>query len=76
MHVYNEELVYEILKTVAGSENFFYKIRKEVLKALHKMEVYTFNKFLSNESFLLKMFNSKRMLPGDSVKPFYRENDF
>lgn len=40
------------------------------------MEVYTFNKFLSNEAFLLKLFNNKRLLPGDSVKPFYRENDF
>jgi hypothetical protein len=61
---------------VAGSENFFYKIRKEVLKTLRKMEVYTFNKFISHEMFLLKMFNTNRMLPGDSVNTFYRENDF
>lgn len=73
---YNEELVYEILKTVAGSETFFFKIRKEVLKALRKMEVYTFNKFISHESFLLKMFNTRRMLPGDSANIFYKENDF
>lgn len=65
MHIYNEEFVYEILKTVAGSENFFYKIRKEVLKTLRKMEVYTFNKFISHEQFLIKMFDINRKLPGD-----------
>lgn len=68
--------MYEILKTVAGSETFFFKIRKEVLKALRQMEVYTFNKFISHESFLLKMFNTRRMLPGDSANIFYKENDF
>jgi hypothetical protein len=76
LHVFNDELVYEILKTVSQSESYFFKVRKEVFKALGKMEVYTFNKFLSNEAYLLKLFNSKRMLPGDSIKPFYKENDF
>lgn len=31
---YNDELVYEILKTVANSQNYFFKVRKEVLKSL------------------------------------------
>jgi hypothetical protein len=51
-------------------------VRKEVLKALKKMEIYTFNKFISHEMFLLKVFNTKRLLPGDAVNTFYRENDF
>lgn len=36
---YNSELVYEILKTVSKNENYFFKVRKCVLKALQKMEV-------------------------------------
>lgn len=40
------------------------------------MEIFTFNKFISHESFLLKMFNTNRMLPGDSINTFYKENDF
>ena len=34
LHSYNDELVYEILKTVANSQNYFFKVRKEVLKSL------------------------------------------
>ena len=34
LHKYNSELVYEILKTVAKNENYFFKVRKCVLKAL------------------------------------------
>lgn len=40
------------------------------------MEVYTFNKFISHESFLLKMFNTRRMLSGDTTNILYKENDF
>ena len=40
------------------------------------MEVYTFNKFISHESFLLKMFNTRRMLSGDTSNILYKENDF
>jgi len=39
---YKEEFVYEVLKSVARSEGYFYKVRKEVLRSLKKMEVYTF----------------------------------
>ena len=64
LHAYNEDLVYEILKTVARSENYFYKVRKEVLKSLAKMEIYTFNKYISHEMFLMKLFNTGRLLEG------------
>jgi hypothetical protein len=34
---FNDETVYEILKSVARNENYFVKVRKAVLKALGKM---------------------------------------
>ena len=74
---YNEELVYEILKTVARSNNYFYKVRKEVLKALSQMEIFTFNKYISHEMFLMKLFNTGRLLEsGEQHAQFYRENNF
>jgi len=39
---FKEEFVYEVLKAVARSEAYFYKVRKEVLRSLKKMEIYTF----------------------------------
>jgi hypothetical protein len=68
--------VYEILQAVARSENYFYKVRKEVLLSLKQMEIYTFNRFISHEMFLLKLFNKNKLLPGDSNAVFYKENDF
>ena len=73
LHKFNEDLVYEILKTVSRNENYFYKVRKEVLKTMHKMEISVFNKFLSHEAFLLKCFNQKNF---DETTGFYRENSF
>ena len=57
LHKYNEDLVYEILKTVSRNENYFFKVRKEVLKTMHKMEISAINEHLSHEAFLLKCFN-------------------
>ena len=39
---YNEQFVYDFLKTVTKSQGFFYKIRKECLRTLQKIEVFTF----------------------------------
>ena len=73
LHKYNEDLVYEILKTVSRNENYFFKVRKEVLKTMHKMEISAINEHLSHEDFLLKCFNQKNF---DKVTGFYRENNF
>lgn len=74
LHVYNEILVYEVLMTVVRSENFFYKVRKEVLKALHKMEVFSFYTHIRHGDLLMKQFNKKREISEDIH--FYKENDF
>jgi len=66
-------LVYDILKAVSRNENYFYKVRKEVLKTMHKMEISVFNKYLSHEAFLLRCFNQKNF---DEATGFYRENNF
>lgn len=73
LYKYNEDFVYEILKTVSKSENYFYKVRKEVLKTMHKMEISVFNEYLSHEAFLAKIFKEKRY---DETTGFYRENNF
>ena len=73
LHKYNEDLVYEILKTVSRNENYFFKVRKEVLKTMHKMEISVFNQYLSHEAFLLRCFNKKNF---DEATGFYRENNF
>jgi hypothetical protein len=65
-----------VLKAVARSEGYFYKVRKEVLKSLKKMEVYTFQENLSHEHFLIKLFNKNRLVHDDSTGIFYKENDF
>ena len=65
--------MYEILQTVSRKENYFYKVRKEVLKTMHKMEISVFQKYLSHEAFLLRCFNEKNF---DEVCGFYRENSF
>ena len=70
---YNEDLVYEILKTVSRNENFFYKVRKHALLAMHRMEVSAFNKYLSHEAFLVKSFNQRNF---DEITGFYKENNF
>jgi transcription initiation factor TFIID subunit 2 len=70
---FNEELVYEILKTVARNENYFVKVRKEVLKALGKMEISTFNEHISHEMFLLKFFDRRAF---DEESGFYKPNNF
>ena len=67
LHVYNEDLVYGILKTVAGSENYFYKVRREVLKSLNKMEIFAFSQYISHEMFLLKLFNQNRLITGTTI---------
>jgi hypothetical protein len=76
LYKYNDELVYEILKTVANSQSFFYKVRKEVILSLQKMEIHTFNKFISHEMFLMKIYNTNHILSGDTLVEFYKENDF
>lgn len=68
--------MYEVLKAVARSEAYFYKVRKEVLKSLRKMEVYTFQENLSHEHFLIKFFNKNRLVHDASTGVFYKENDF
>ena len=73
LHKYKEEMVYEILKTVSRNENYFLKVRKQVLKALHKMEISSFHKHLSHEAFLIKCFNQRNF---DEVTGFYKENNF
>ena len=73
MHKYNEDLVYEILKTVSRNENYYYKVRKEVLKTMHKMEISMFNKYLSHEAFLLRCFKLSNF---DEATGFFRENNF
>jgi len=73
LHKYNDDLVYEILKTVARNENYFFKVRKEVLKALSKMEITYINKYISHEMFLMNFFNSRNF---DDVTGFYKENKF
>lgn len=73
LHKYNSELVYEILKTVAKNENYFFKVRKCVLKALQKMEVSQINKWLSHEAYLLRVFNKKNY---DEAVGFYKVNNF
>lgn len=77
LYLYNEDLVYGVLQTVAGSENYFYKVRKEVLRSIKKMEIYVFNQHLSREMFLIKMFNKNRLLQGNQAETqFYKQNDF
>ena len=73
LHKYNSELVYEILKTVAKNENYFFKVRKCVLKALQKMEVSQINKWLSHEAFLLRLYNKRNY---DEGVGFYKVNNF
>ena len=73
LHKFNEDFVYEILKTVSKSENYFFKVRKEVLKAMQRMEISVFNEYLSHEAFLIKIFKERRF---DEVTGFYRENNF
>ena len=62
-----------ILRAVSTNENFFFKVRKQVLKALHKMEISSFHKHLSHEAFLIKCFNKRNF---DEVTNFYKENNF
>jgi hypothetical protein len=69
----NTELVYEILKAVSINENYFFKVRKEALKGLQKMQTSVFNKYLSHEKYLLKIFNQRNF---DAKLGFYKSNDF
>lgn len=46
------------------------------MKALKKMEVYTFQENLSHEQFLIKLFNKNRLLPSENGIIFYKENEF
>ncbi len=38
------------------------------------MEISSFNKFLSHEMFLMKLFNNKKLLPGSLT--YFKTNDF
>lgn len=73
LHKYNEDLVYDILKTVSRNENYYYKVRKEVLKTMQKMEISMFNKYLSHEAFLIRCFKQSNF---DEATGFFRENNF
>jgi len=70
---FNDETVYEILKSVARNENYFVKVRKAVLKALGKMQISDFNEHISHEMFLLKFFDKRNF---DETSGFYRPNNF
>lgn len=54
---YNTEAAYEALKHVILNKEYFFKIRQQALKAITEMNTKEFNKFLSTEKFLIKIFN-------------------
>ena len=66
-------MVYDILKAVARNENYFFKVRKAVLKALGKMQISIFNEHISHEMFLLKFFDKRNF---DETSGFYKPNNF
>jgi len=71
---YHEEFVYEVLKSVAKNEKFFFKVRKQALRSLEAIQVSVFSQFLSHEkSFLVNYFNSRNF---NEKIGFYRSNDF
>lgn len=71
---YNEEFVYEILKSVAKNEQLFIKVRKQALKSLDKIRASVFSQFLSHEkSFLVNYFNKRNF--NDKIG-FYKSNNF
>lgn len=59
---YNTEAAYEALKHVILNKEYFFKIRQQALKAITEMNTKEFNKFLSTEKFLIKIFNEYDML--------------
>lgn len=71
---YNDEFVYEILKSVVKNEKYFFKVRKHALRSLQAINVSEFGQFLSHEkSFLVQYFNQRNF--NDKIG-FYRSNDF
>lgn len=61
------------MKSVSINENYFFKVRKVALITLQKMETQQFNKYLSHEKFLVKVFNQRNF---DKKIGFYRSNNF
>lgn len=53
----DSEAAYECLKYVIETDEFFYKIRQEALYAISQMNTRAFNKYLSTERFLMKVFS-------------------
>lgn len=70
---FNSELVYEILKSVSINENYFFKVRKQAIRQLQQMQTSQFNKYLSHEKYLLKIYNQRNF---DKSIGFYKSNDF
>jgi len=71
---YNDEFVYEILKSIVKNEKYFFKVRKHALRALQEINVRGFGEFLSHEkSFLINYFNHRNF---NEKIGFYRSNDF
>ena len=71
---YNDEFVYEILKSVAKNEKYFIKVRKQALRSLEIIQVSAFSQFLSHEkSFLINYYNQRNF---NEKIGFYKSNDF
>jgi hypothetical protein len=65
--------VYKILQSVSTNEVYYFKVRKMALKYLQLMLTSEFNKFMSHEKFLIKIFKQRNF---DENIGFYKSNDF
>ena len=54
---FKTEQAYDALKHVIQNKEYFYKIRQEAVKAITEMKTKDFQKYLSTEKLLIKIFN-------------------
>jgi len=50
---YHDEYVYELLKSIAKNDKYFFKVRKHAIRSLQAINVAAFREHLSHEKFFL-----------------------
>ena len=71
---YHDEYVYELLKSIAKNEKYFFKVRKHAIRSLQAINVAAFREHLSHEKFfLIKTFQGRYF---NDRTGFYVHNNF
>ena len=70
LKAFKTEQAYDALKHVIQNKEYFYKIRKEAVKAITEMKTKDFQKYLSTEKLLIKIYNEY----DEKGYPKYKDN--